>query len=118
MSTDDKFTRQLESTERQFRDRLLALLPEAAKTGSPVFTNTTFNPHNVRPHLFRADADELLEDARACLRLREQLDLPALGSVGDLFIEACRESADLDNPHRRGPRRLAQSLLDTLSTES
>jgi hypothetical protein len=115
MSTDDKFTRQLETMERQFRDRLLGLLPKAAKTGSAVFTNTTFNPHQLRPHLFRTDADELLEEAQACLRLREQLDLPVIGSVGYVFIEACQEAANIENPHRRGPRRLAEALLETLS---
>jgi len=104
--------------ERDFRDRLLRILPEAARTGSQVFTNTAFNPHNLRPNLFRADADELLEDARACLRLREQLGLPVPGCIGDLFIEACRESADLDNPHRRGPRRLAEALLEKLCAMS
>ena len=93
MSSDDKFTRQLESMERQFRNRLLGILPNAARIGSSVFTNTTFNPHELPPHLFRSDADELLQDAQTCLRLREQLGLPAPGSVGDLFIEACRESA-------------------------
>ena len=115
MSTDDKFTRQPESMERQFRDRLLGLLPEAAKTGSAVFTNTTFNPHNLPPNLFRTDADELLEEAQACLRLREQLNLPVTGSVGYAFIEACQEAATIDDPHRRGPRRLAEALLQTLS---
>ena len=47
--------------------------------------------------------------------MRDQLSLPTPGSLGDLFIEACRENADLDNPHRRGPRRLAQALWETLS---
>jgi len=99
MSTDDKFTRQLESMERQFRDRLLGLLPRAAKTGSAVFTNTTFNPHNLPPHLLGTDADELLEEAQACLRLREQLDLPVTGSVGYVFIGACQEAANIDTPN-------------------
>ncbi|HEY2403000.1 MAG TPA: hypothetical protein VGI23_21785 [Steroidobacteraceae bacterium] len=117
MNTDDKFTRQLESIEREFRDRLLRLLPKAVETGSSVFTNTTFNPHNLPPQVFRTDADELLADAQACLRLREQLVLPVLGSVGGLFLDACRESADLENPHRRGPRRLAEALLERLSAK-
>lgn len=112
---DDKFTRQLESMERQFRDRLLGILPNAAKTGSAVFTNTRFNPHNLRPHLVRANADELLEEAQDCLRLREQLNLPVTGSVGHMFIEACQEAANMEDPHRRGPRRLAEALLQTLS---
>jgi hypothetical protein len=115
MNTDNKFTQELESLERDFRDRLLRLLPEAATTGSSVFTNKGFNPHHLPPHLLRRDADELLENAQACLRMREQLGLPTPGSLGDLFIEACRESADIDNPHRRGPRRLAQALLETFS---
>src|ERR1700759_5692290 len=115
MSKDDKFTRQLESMERQFRDRLLGILPNTAKTGSALFTNTTFNPHNLKPHLFRADADDLIEEAQACLRLQEQLGLPLDSSVGDRFLQACREGANLDNPHRRGPRRLAEALLHTLS---
>jgi hypothetical protein len=115
MSTDDKFTRELESMERQFRDRLLGLLPNRAQSGSAVFTNTTFNPHNLPPHLFRTDADELLEEAQVCLRLREQRDLPVTGSVGYVFIEACQEAANMENPHRRGPRRLAEALLERLS---
>jgi len=115
MSTDENFTRQLESMERQFRDRLLGVLPKAAKTGSAVFTNTTFNPHHLPPHLFRTDADELLEEAQACLRLREKLDLPVIGSMGYEFIVACQEAANIENPHRRGPRRLAEALLKALS---
>jgi hypothetical protein len=118
MSTDDKFLQQLESMEREFRDRLLKLLPDAVKTGSAVFTNTTFNPHNLPAHLFRTDADELLEQAQACLRLREHLDLSVTGSVGYAFIQACKEAANIENPHRRGPRRLAEALLETVSAMS
>ena len=36
MNTDNIFTQELESLERDFRDRLLQLLPEGIKTGSSV----------------------------------------------------------------------------------
>jgi hypothetical protein len=113
----DKFELQLESAETRFRERLLSLLPDAAISGSNLFTNSHFNPSGLRPHHFRSDAEALLADARECIGLREKLDLPVQGSVGQLFLAACEENAS-KNAQRRGPRRLAESLLAQLSDAS
>ena len=81
----DKFELQLESAETRFRERLLSLLPDAAISGSNLFTNSDFNPSGLRPHHFRSDAEALLAEARECIGLREKLDLPVQGSVGQLL---------------------------------
>ena len=65
-------------------------------------------------HDLPADANDLLHEAQSCIQLREQMGLPVAGSVGQLFIKACQESANYQNAHRRGPRRLAESLLAQL----
>src|ERR1700730_6324948 len=110
----DKYQSQLQLAEEHFRDRLLGLLPGAATNGSDVFVNTAFNPSSLPRQALRSDADDLLHDAQECIRLRERMDLPVAGSVGQLFMDACQESADHQNAHRRGPRRLAESLLAKL----
>jgi hypothetical protein len=57
--------------------------------------------------------EELLELAREAQAIRRQLDLPPMGP-GDLFLQACAESANVDDQHRLGPRRLAERLLKAL----
>lgn len=111
----EKFERQIEALETALRDRLLRLLPEAVESGAYLFTNSEFNPSGL--HRFHPDAEELLQQAHECVRLREQIDLSVLGSVGHLFIAICEEHASRD-PHARGNRRLAETLLMQLREAS
>jgi hypothetical protein len=78
------------------------------------FFTPEYNPHNFpEQHLSRASA-ELLEIARITVNLRKQLVMPLSQCVGRYFEAACIESADLDNPHRLGPKRLAERLLSQI----
>src|SRR5262245_45930345 len=109
----EKLELELIAEERRLRQHLLHVLPEAAASGSNVFTNSEFNPSGLPVHQFRSDAEGLLNSARQCLRLREVVGLQAEGSVGAVFLEACQENASSD-PQRRGPRKLASSVIQAL----
>lgn len=113
----EKLERELATEEATLRQHLLHVLPEVAESGSSLFVNSEFNPWNLPAHSFRSDAESLLNSARECVRLREVVGLDTEGSVGALFLEACREDASRD-PHRRGPRKLASSLLQALSRDT
>lgn len=113
----EKLELELAAEEEKLRQHLLRILPEAAESGSSVFTNSEFNPSSLPAHLFRSDAESLLNSARECVRLREVVGLGSDGSVGAIFIEACQEHASRD-PQRRGPRKLASSVLLALSHDT
>lgn len=106
----DKLEHELVAEEAKLREHLLRILPEVAESGSSVFTNSEFNPSKLPAHMFRTDAESLLGRARECIRLREALGVDLAGSVGAIFLAACEEHGSKD-PQRRGPRRLASSLL-------
>jgi len=107
----------LQSAENTLRDSLLEILPMAAETGEPLFTNSRFNPHGLPAHLLSKQAEALLEISLACVEMREALNLPVDGSIGNLYLLACEESAS-SNEHRRGPRKLAASLLEHLCNDA
>ncbi|WP_116807243.1 hypothetical protein [Steroidobacter cummioxidans] len=109
----EKLELELAAEEEKLKQHLLRVLPEAAESGSNVFTNTEFNPSNLPSHLFGSDAEILLNGARECLRLRRAVGLDSKGSVGAIFLEACQEHASRD-PQARGPRKLASSVLRAL----
>lgn len=113
MKTSKLETLELATEEEKLRQHLLRVLPEAADGGSNVFTNSEFNPSDLPAHLFRSDAEILLNGARECLRLRRAAGLDSEGSIGAIFLEACQEHASGD-PQRRGPRKLASSVLRAL----
>jgi len=113
----EKLERELAAEEEMLKQHLLSALPEAAESGSDIFTNSEFNPSNLPEHLFRTDAESLLSGARECVRLREVIGLDPEGSIGAVFLGACREHAST-NPQRRGPRKLASSLLQVLSHDT
>lgn len=100
----------VEAEERRLRDMLLHVLPEAADSGSNPFTNSEFNPSSLQPRLFHQEAESLLQLAQACIRLRNVAGIDSAGSVGALFLSACAENGSGDE-QRRGPRKLAASLL-------
>ena len=104
----------LRDAEATLRDRLLEVLPSIVQSGAPLFTNEHFNPHNLPEHQFSADAVELIDSALACVEMRKALEFPVTGSVSQLFIDACAESAS-SSAHRRGPRKLAAALLESLN---
>jgi hypothetical protein len=101
------------ASEEELRSHLLRVLPEVVDSGSSVFTNSQFNPSKLPAHLFRSDAETLLQNARGCVRLRDLIGLSLEGSIGGMFLAACQEHAS-KNPQRRGPRKLALSLLNAI----
>jgi hypothetical protein len=103
----------LRDAETTLRECLLEILPEVAESGAPMFTNSHFNAHRLPKHRLSKQAEALLGSALACVEMREALGLPIARSVGRLFIEACEES-ESSNEHRRGPRKLAAALLESL----
>jgi hypothetical protein len=107
LKRSEKLNRQLVATENFLRAQLLQVLPGAVKTGADYFTNSEFNPHDLLLSHLRPAAEEFLRLAKESLSFRDQLSLPKEGSVGDLYLSACAEAADLSNQHRRGPRKLA-----------
>lgn len=87
----DKLEQELVAEEEKVRQYLLRVLPQAAESGSSLFTNSGFNPLSLPAHMFSADAEVLLNNARECVRLREVVGLDQEGSIGAMFLKACRE---------------------------
>jgi hypothetical protein len=103
----------LAASETLLRRSLLEVLPVVADSGGTLFFNSKYNRHNLPKHQLSDEAEALMDLALACIDLRKHLGLPLEGSVGQLFLGACDESSS-SNEHRRGPRKLAQSLLEGL----
>lgn len=103
----------LRGAEHEFRESLIEILPEVVSSGESIFFNSKFNPHRLAPHMLSRQGEALFQSASACLEMREALGLSSAGSVGELFLGACREAAS-DNHHRLGPRRLAAGLMERL----
>jgi hypothetical protein len=112
--TVDKLERQLAELEGQLLDHLRRVLPTAAETGANVFANSQFNPHGLLESHLLPEAERFLSLATDCVSLRDKLGLIGVGSVGELYLSCCAEGADLQNEHRRGPRRLAEWLYKEL----
>ena len=114
MRSVHKLERQLQLQEAELRLTLQRLLPGVADNGAAIFTNSAFNPHELNLAHVPPESESLLRAANACTELRQQLGLAIEGSVGGLYLAACREAAALNNPQRRGPRRLAEWVLAEL----
>jgi hypothetical protein len=102
----------LASVEADLLHRLLQHLPAvAAGRDTLFFTTLEFNPFALR---VSTTGQELAELALEALALRQALSEPREGSVGQMFRAALQECADVNNPHRLGPIRLAERLLAAL----
>jgi hypothetical protein len=113
--SDEKIRRELHHVEADLVGRLRSLLPKVvAGRGTDLFINSEFDPDNYAAARWRsAEPEQLLRLAREAQALRRELELPPSGP-GDLFLQACEESANVDDHHRLGPRRLAERLLKAL----
>ena len=114
MSIASVAERQLAVAENELREMLERLLPPCAEHGSMIFFNTENLPDDYRQHWLSKESDELLTRAKSTVSLRYQLCLPIDQSLGQLFLAACSENANMNNPHRRGPRKLATWLLSEI----
>lgn len=105
-----KLEQQLAAAEEAFRCQLLSVLPRVESSGESLFFNSRHMPSHFQAHWLPRESEPLFELASECLDLREQLSLPTPGSLAAEFVSACAEAASND-PHRRGPRKLASTLL-------
>ncbi|HTZ38599.1 MAG TPA: hypothetical protein VMB77_00460 [Syntrophales bacterium] len=106
-----RLDKKMQNAEDILRKRLLAVLPRIQKTGEMLFSNTKNMPPQHHPNWLPKESNELHDLATECVSLREQCGLNDEPSAGELFLSACRESGDMENPQRRGPRQLAAWML-------
>jgi hypothetical protein len=103
----------LDAEEASLRSSLLALLPSVARDGAQLFLNSANSLESIARYSHK-DADALFASASRCVELRQSLSLEGEGEVAGFFLAACREAASGD-PHRRGPRKLAEWLVSKLA---
>ena len=113
---DDKHLQELAQREQELAERLRPLLTRAVERGLDLFTNQHNLPEGIAYHPAWAVNTECFEQAQTCAELRRSLQLPATG-VAHAFLVCCAESHSAD-PHRRGPRKLAQWLLSQMPEAS
>ena len=106
---------ELRAKEAELVRQLIAEFRKVAAGGNTHFFHTPeHDPHDFPdPFLYKPSYD-LLNLARETIALRTLLVMPTDACVGQLLESACIESADLDNPHRLGPIRLAARLLSKI----
>jgi hypothetical protein len=109
-----KLEGQLVAAESALLDLLASELPHTAHFGNMLFFNSEFCPEPVHGYRLVEQNETLLSLAKEAIALREQIGLPVLSSVGQLFLSACSEAANAVNDNRRGPRQLATWLIGEL----
>jgi hypothetical protein len=112
----DKLEAQLSAAETSLLDSLAQALPRVAQSGEMLFFNSDFLPETIRPNWLPQESEMLLSLAKDAVSLREELGLSVVGTVGQLYLSACSESANYTNGNRRGPRQLATWLLGELGS--
>ena len=111
-----KLETQLSAAESSMLELLAQVLPRVAHSGEMLFFNSAFLPDTIQPHWLPQESEELLSLANEAVSLREELSLSVVGTVGQLYLSACSESANYANGNRRGPRQLATWLLGELGS--
>ncbi|RUL71065.1 hypothetical protein [Dyella choica] len=106
----NKLMDRLEQAEAILLNELRSILPRVAESGEPLFFHPDFLP-DAKPHWLSKEGDALFGLAKETVMLREEAGLPVLGAIGHQYLSACTEAANVNNPHRRGPRQLAIWLL-------
>jgi hypothetical protein len=104
-----KLEQQLAAAEAQLRSQLTIALHRVMASGESLFFNSGHLPEGFSAHWLPPDAEPLFLLSCECVELREQLGLSTAESLATGFLAACAEAASTANPHRRGPRQLAQS---------
>ncbi len=113
-SRQAKLETKLTATESELLELLAGALPHTAQHGDMLFFNSAFHPDYLGSHQISERAEQLLSLSNEAVALRDQIGLPVLGSVGQLFLSACSEASNSVNDNRRGPRQLAAWLLGEL----
>lgn len=112
----EKLKARLSVAETSLADLLTHVLPGVAHSGGMAFFNSEFLPDSVQPNWLPRESDHILSLAHEAVTLREEIGLPVLGTIGQLYLSACSESANDMNHNRRGPRQLATWLLGELKS--
>ena len=113
-SRQAKMESQLAMAESELLAALAGALPYTAQHGDGLFHNSELRPEYIQPHHIDSQSERLYQLAKQSVELRDTIGFPVLGSIGQLFISACRESANTSNANRRGPRQLAAWLIGEL----
>ena len=113
-SRQGKLESKLQAIENELGESLADALPYTAEHGDGLFENSEFRPEYIKPHQVSERAEHIYRLAKESVELREEIGLPVLGSVGQVFLSASRESANTGNANRRGPRQLASWLIGEL----
>lgn len=116
MSVTSVLERELAAVERELTDLLMLTLPVCAMNGTLLFYNSESLPDGYRKHSLPSESDKLYELATRCLEIRGRLGESNTQTIAQLFLDACVEYANIKNPHRRGPRRLATWLLTEIQS--
>ena len=112
-----KLEQHLAAVEMQLYSQLAVVLPRVVASGESLFFNSQHLPENFRAHWLPSEAEPLFLLSRECIDLREQLALGTAGSLAAAYLSACAEASSR-NPHRRGPRQLAESLLSEVAARA
>ncbi|GHT85010.1 hypothetical protein AGMMS49543_15660 [Betaproteobacteria bacterium] len=96
-SRQAKLETQLAVTEKELLELLTDALPYTAQHGDLLFFNSAFHPDCIRPHQIGERSERLLSLSSEAVALREQIGLPVLGSVGQLFLSACSEASNIES---------------------
>jgi hypothetical protein len=111
----ERAERELKIKESELVRQLIVELRKVASGCNTHFFHTPeHNPHSFPDHFFYKPSYDLLNLGRETIALRTLLVMPTDTCAGRLLESACIESADLDNPHRLGPIRLAARLLSEI----
>jgi hypothetical protein len=106
---------ELKGKELELSRQLIVELQQVVSGYNTHFFHTPeHNPHDFPDRYFYKPTYELLQTARETIALRRLMVMPTDACVGQLLESACIESADLNNPHRLGPIRLAARLLSQI----
>jgi hypothetical protein len=114
----DKLEAKLSAAEASLLNLLAQALPRVAQSGEMLFFNSAFLPDTIQSHWLPQESEALLSLANDAVSLRKELGLPVVGTVGQLYLSACSESANYANGNRRGPRQLATWLLGELGSNN
>jgi hypothetical protein len=105
----------IESVERELKSFLSECAARAEKTGEDIFCNSKYSQYDrIRP----SDAAEILLGLSVeSIELHEKAFLDPSRSIAALYLNASQELADVENRHRRGPKKLGAWLSMALSSD-
>jgi hypothetical protein len=115
MTVDQKIAARLAVLEADFLHDLVSQFENvAAGCNTLFFVTPEFNPHRLPGHLLPSSSAALSARAVEIVAVRNHLGLMVDGTPAALLLQYLKHNADIDNPHRLGPKRSAAELLAQL----